>query len=264
MTTWEGADVYISPDQDAEQRSATVWQRVSAQSDVDGVLQSRAVVELKGRLQHWNGDYLPRPSRFKNKKAIDRGHHLVVPADPVELVIVRAVAMTEGAAQFGVSPNGAIFTAEGDGWTIRGARVDVTRLSWLLDEAADILQQIRHGRGGRFYERDGRFFLADDKTTILEVVDAPELAVRTDAVTPSRADRPWWQRIINTVRGLPGDKASTPAAAVVRLPEEVRLARQTPVRRRTASSCGQAPLRICPVHYIELPPSGRCDECFTG
>ena len=152
--------MFISPDQDPGDRSATLWERIEAQTDVDEVLQSRAAVELQRRLQQWHGDYLPRPSRFKNKHGIDRGAHLVVPADPVELVIVRAVAMTHGAAQFGVSPNGAIFTAEGDGWTIRGPRVDVTRVSWLLDEAADILQDVRRGKGGRFYERNGRFLLA--------------------------------------------------------------------------------------------------------
>lgn len=274
--------MYISPGQGPDERSATVWERVEAQAEVDELLRSRAVIELKRRLQHWHGDYLPRPSRFRNKKAIDRGTHPVVPADPVELVIARAVAMTRGTAQFGVSPNGAIFTAEGDGWTIRGPRVDVTRLCWLLDEAADILQQIRHGRGGRFYERNGRFFLADGRTTIMEVVDEADPAIQAEAAAARLGTNlPWWQRAVNAVLGR-GESAvsASPTRNVSDVPEEIRRARRAPLRRRAEAVTadlrveGQTPSRrspkntagraqICPVHFILLPANGRCDECWT-
>lgn len=100
--------LYISPHQDEYARSATIWERVTAQIGVEPELQLRAASELRRRLSGWHGDYLPRHTRFKNRTPIDRGDHLIVPADPVELIIVRAVAMTKGAAQFGVSPNGAI------------------------------------------------------------------------------------------------------------------------------------------------------------
>jgi hypothetical protein len=274
--------LYISPDQNPDARSATVWERIESQSGVADVLQSRAAFELKRRLQHWNGDYLPRPSRFKNKHGIDRGTHLVVRADPVELVIVRAVAMTRGAAQFGVSPNGAIFAAEGYGYTIRGPRVDVTRLSWLLDEAADILQEIRGGAGGRFYERNGRFFLAEDRTTILEVVDEPDPGVRAERPDPasfSYDSRPWWQKAVNAVFRRHWDELpqSSTQAAGPQVPDDVRRARQAPVRRRVQpvehqSAPGNGgpvrhpgrrarPGQICPVHFILLPTNGRCDEC---
>lgn len=270
--------MFISPDQELKNRSATVWERIAAQTDIDDALQSRAAVELERRLHHWHGDYLPRPSRFKNKHGIDRATHLVVQADPVELVIIRAVAMTKGAAQFGVSPDGTIFTAEGDGWTIQGPRVDVTRLSWLLDETADILQNLRHGKGGRFYERNGRFFLADGRTTVLEVVDELDAATRTDATEPSYSSRPWWQKAVSTVFRLHWDELPQPALrSVVQLPDDVRRSRDAPLRRRVQSipdhltlEKGAAvrrpfgsdrPELICAVHFITLPANGRCDEC---
>lgn len=257
---------------------ATLWERIEAQTGVDEALQSRAAVELERRLLHWHGDYLPRASRFKNKHGIDRGAHLVVPADPVELVIVRAVAMTKGAAQFGVSPNGAIFTAEGDGWTIRGPRVDVTRVSWLLDEAADILQTIRRGRGGRFYERNGRFFLADGRTTILEAVDEPAPSERTNTGAIPYDKRPLWQKAINTVFRRHWDELPQRPAGP-RLPDEVRRARDAPLRRRIQPAAdhfrradagsvrhhrGRARHeQICSVHFIVLPDNGQCDDCRT-
>lgn len=277
--------MYLEPELNSDQRSAAVWENVESQTDVAEVLQSRAAFELKRRLQNWNGDYLPRPSRFKNKHGIDRGSHLIVPADPIELVIVRAVSMTTGAAQFGVSPDGSIFTARGDGWTIRGPRVDVTRLSWLLDEAADTLQQIRRGRGGRFYERNGKFFLADGRTVILEVVDEADPGVRAKRPEPgpsSYDSRPWWQKAVNTVFRRHWDELpqpSPPPTRVPGLPDEVRRARQAPVRRRIESledhrgpgdqpsvqprSRKARPGQICPVHFVLLPANGRCDDCRT-
>lgn len=268
--------MYLSPELNADDRSAAVWENVERQNDVDGVLQSRAAFELKRRLQHWNGDYLPRPSRFKGKYGINRGTHLTVPADPVELVIVRAVSMTTGAAQFGVSPDGSTFTAHGDGWTIRGPRVDVTRLSWLLDEVADIVQQIRGGRGGRFYERDGRFFLADGRTTVLEVVDDSDPCVRAEPSANSYASRPWWERTISTVFRRHWDELpeSSPSARVPRLPDDLRRARLAPVWRRAEKSAenfhpyrGNATTRmtgcgpICPIHFVLLRADDRCDDC---
>jgi hypothetical protein len=61
---------------------------------------------------------------------------------------------TPGAAQFGVCPDGSVFTTDAIGWSLfSGRRVDVTGLSPLLDEAADIFNHRRRGIGGRFYER---------------------------------------------------------------------------------------------------------------
>lgn len=280
---FDDGPVYISPEQGPDVRSATVWERIEEQTDVDEVLQSRAAFELKRRLQHWNGDYLPRPTRFKSKNFVSRGDHLVVPADPVELVIVRAVAMTRGAGQFGVSPNGAIFTAEGDGWTIGGPRVDVTRLSWLLDEAADMLHSITRGKGGRFYESGGYFIRAKDRSILMEVVDETEPATRADMAISTQVSRSWWQRTIDSIFG-----SDEPERAGLRkerpgpiLPEEFLLARQAPLRRRAEASrqpqptsqvwtrrptrpAGTARTQICPIHFTEIPTSGSCDACLTS
>jgi hypothetical protein len=86
----------------------------------------------------------------------------------VELVIVRAISMTHGAAQLGVSPNGAVFTTYVNGHSINRPRID-TGLSPLLEEGADIFNHRRGGPGGPFYERDGSFFMADGKTTFLHL-----------------------------------------------------------------------------------------------
>lgn len=88
--------MHISPDQQKAARSAAIQRRVKDQPRVDSELQSRAVDELEHRLHDWHGDYVPRTTRFKNQSAVDHDSHYVVLADPVELVIVLAVAMTKG------------------------------------------------------------------------------------------------------------------------------------------------------------------------
>lgn len=128
--------------------------------------------ELERRLQLME---LSLPSRTRSRKdkwpdqcvdpMITRNVH------PIDIMIVRALARTWGAVQFGCSPNGEVFTADTDGHslgTIR--RDDITGVSALLDEAADIFNtHKRHGRGGRFYERGGCFFDADDGVIFLAV-----------------------------------------------------------------------------------------------
>ncbi len=50
-----------------------------------------------------------------------------------------AATSTPGAAQFGVSPDGSVFTTDVNGHSLfSGRRIDVTGLSPLLDEVADI------------------------------------------------------------------------------------------------------------------------------
>lgn len=144
-------------------------------------LHHRAESELRRRLDGWYGDFDPVPSQFgKSKYATSAIDAVDIPADPIELLIVRALAMTYPAAQFGVSPNGEVFTAHGNGWTKDGPRIYVTRLSWLLDEAADVFNHLRRGRGGRFYERDGAFFLADGKVIFINIRHAYNLETGAD------------------------------------------------------------------------------------
>jgi hypothetical protein len=66
-----------------------------------------------------------------------------------------------------------VFTADTDGysWPEGDRRDPVTGLSPLLDEVAAIFNSPRRrdGLGGRFYERDGRFFDADDGEIFVEI-----------------------------------------------------------------------------------------------
>jgi hypothetical protein len=72
-------------------------------------------------------------------------------------------------AVFGVSDDGAVFTSDTQtGWSPKGFRVYVSELSPLLDDATAIFHHIQDGTGGLFFERDGRFFTADE-TAFLEV-----------------------------------------------------------------------------------------------
>jgi hypothetical protein len=134
-----------------------------------------AAVELERRLSKW-GLILPRRTRSRTYKwpRTRTASVIKIEAHPREMMIVRAVARTWGAAQFGCSPDGSVFTADTDGWSWppeRGRRDTVTGLSKLLDDVADIFnsEARRNGAGGRFYERNGEFFDADDGSVFLEV-----------------------------------------------------------------------------------------------
>jgi hypothetical protein len=130
--------------------------------------------ELSSRLERC-GKQLPPRTRSRDYKHPHSSLRAPVvftrEAHPVELLIVMAIARTSGAAQFGFSPAGLVFTADTDGWSLpSGRRNDVTGLSPLLDEAAALFNEWRRdGRGGRFYARDGVFFDAQDGTVFLRV-----------------------------------------------------------------------------------------------
>ncbi len=127
-----------------------------------------AARQLERRLRRTS---LPLPPRTRSRR--DKWPHDPEPyvpmrqAHPVDIMIARALSRTWGAAQFGCSPKGNVFTADTDGWSLpkEDRRDDVTGISPLLEEAADIFNSLRRGRGGRFYERDGCFFDADDRST---------------------------------------------------------------------------------------------------
>lgn len=133
-----------------------------------------AAVELERRLSR-RGLTLPRRTRCrKDKWPLSRAVSVTkFEAHPREMMIVRAVARTWGAAQFGCSPDGSVFTADTDGysWPDQGRRNTVTGLSTLLDDVATVFNSgsRRDGAGGRFYERNGGFFDADDGAVFLEV-----------------------------------------------------------------------------------------------
>ncbi|SHT65286.1 Uncharacterised protein [Mycobacteroides abscessus subsp. abscessus] len=136
-------------------------------------------------------------------------------ASPVEMLIVRAIARTWGAAQFGCSPDGAVFTADTDGWSMpSGRRDEVTRLSPLLVEVADIFNSWRrNGAGGRFYERDGCFFDAEDGAIFVEIQLTSDQHIdfrgpfdqaerdRAKADSSAVGEKSLWQRIIGWISG---------------------------------------------------------------
>lgn len=125
---------------------------------------------LEPRLLRWDGENSPSLTRrFKNKVPADiETRALRIEVEPAELVIAHALAWTDGAAQFGVTPHGVAFTADGNGWTI-AERTYLAGLSPLLDDAADILAYLRGSRGGRFFLREGAFFTADGRRTFMQV-----------------------------------------------------------------------------------------------
>lgn len=132
----------------------------------------KAAPELERRLRRTGLSLPPRTRSRRDKWPIDPGPLVRTrEAHPIDMMIVRALSRTWGAAQFGCSPNGDVFTADTDGYSLySGRRDDVTGISPLLDEAADIFNSLRKGRGGRFYERDGCFFDADNGAIFLKVV----------------------------------------------------------------------------------------------
>lgn len=131
-----------------------------------------AARELERRLKRTGLALPPRTRSRRDKWPRSRAVPVLKrEASLVEMMIVRAVARTWGAAQFGCSPNGSVFTADTDGWSLNsGRRDEVARLSPLLVEVADVFNQWkRNGKGGRFYERDGCFFDADDGAVFLAI-----------------------------------------------------------------------------------------------
>lgn len=172
-----------------------VRDRVSRLTD-DPKLSRLATKELNRRLNRMQLPLPPRTRSRRDKWPTGRGVPVLRrETHPVEILIVRALARTWGAAQFGCSPDGSVFTADTDGWSLpSGRRDDVTGLSNLLDEAADIFNEWRRNeKGGRFYERDGAFFDADDGAIFLEVDIRDDIDFRGewDQVHPSR----WGNRI---------------------------------------------------------------------
>jgi len=166
----------------SEDGSDEVLDRVSRLTD-DPKLARAAANELERRLKRMG---LPLPPRTRSRRdKWPTGRAIPVlrrEAHPVEMLVVRALSRTWGAAQFGSSPDGSVFTADTDGWSLpSGRRDNITGLSNLLDEAAEILNEWRRNdKGGRFYERDGAFFDAEDGAIFLEIDIRDNLDFRDD------------------------------------------------------------------------------------
>lgn len=152
-----------------------------------------AAKELEHRLKR-SGYSLPPRTRSRADKW-PRGRAVPVlkrETTRTEVLIVRALARTSTAAQFLCTPDGDVYTADTDGWALPTGRRDcLTGLSELLDDAAGIFNEWRRdGHGGRFYERDGCFFDADDGAIFLEI-----------SITQSGADYDDWDAYWDSYAG---------------------------------------------------------------
>ena len=153
-----------------------------------------AAAELQRRLEREALCLPPRTRSRDYKSPWDRAAPVIHrEAHPCEMMIARAIALTWDAAQFGCSPDGSVFTADTDGysWPDSDHRDPATRLSPLLDEVAAIFNSPRRrdGLGGRFYERDGRFFDADDGEIFVEIHVGDDVPFR-QASRPFRRTSP--------------------------------------------------------------------------
>lgn len=139
----------------------------------DRAVSEAAAERLERRLQDWTGSGIASTkSRFKNKVARGADADCLIGSDPEEILIVRALSLTRGECQFTVSASGAVFASESNGWTIDRTRIFVSGLSPLIDDAADILRQMRGPNGGRmFFDRDGSFLNAQNRWRFLTVVE---------------------------------------------------------------------------------------------
>lgn len=183
---------------------------MSRDPDARPELLAVAAKELERRLKR-TGLALPPRTRSRTDKW-PRSRAVPVlrrETSPVEMMIVRAIARTWGAAQFGCSPNGAVFTADTDGYSMpSGRRNVITGLSPLLVEVSEIFNEWRrNGVGGRFYERDGCFFDAHDGAVFVEIVlrdgIEPEAGGGAAGVRRSlaRTSRGLWHRIFGRIGG---------------------------------------------------------------
>lgn len=143
-------------------------------SRVHGTTYARreATRRLEQRLSTWYGVELASgKSRFKNKVKSGVFADCRVGGDEAEKLIVRALSNTQPDCQFTVTPAGVAYATHNNGWTIKKSRVFVSGLSPLIDDAADILNQMRGKEGGRiFFTRDDMFITARSRLAFLTVV----------------------------------------------------------------------------------------------
>lgn len=131
-----------------------------------------AASRLERRLGSWDWrNDAPAESRFKNKVARGIRAECVVGCSEEERIIARALAITQGDGQFTVTASGAVYATQSNGWTKDKVRIFVSGLSPLIDAAADIIDQMTDGKGGRFFfTQDDTFIDAKDRLIFLRVL----------------------------------------------------------------------------------------------
>lgn len=184
----------------AEER-LKMLRRLELQTVRDAALHQRATAELADRLDNWWGGAL-RPLTPFSEMPPPTGP-VSTPADPMELLIVRAIGSIGEAVAFGVAPDGGVFVTNTGSWT-DGRAVFVAGISSLLDQATDIFSQLTDGTGGRFVERDGRFF-ADTA-----VHDNARAFLLVESNHKTAGPTGLWRRIVSVFKGLWDDNDQEP------------------------------------------------------
>lgn len=141
----------------------------------DGVYPATDIRKARDRIRRrlvssWTGVWGTPQHRFKRVEpsGLLRGAP-VLDTDPVELLIIRELAVTSPAKQFGVTPAGTVFTASTFGKSQEHERLYVSGLSPLLDTVAEIFNGQRQGAGGRFFESDGLILDAADNVVVIRL-----------------------------------------------------------------------------------------------
>lgn len=131
----------------------------------------QAAHRLEQRLGSWSWrDDAPVESRFKRKLARGVQAECVVGSDEEERIIAHALAITAGDGQFTVTPGGAVYATQNNGWTKNKVRIFISGLCPLIDDAADIVDQMTRGKGGRFFlTKEDAFIDAKDRRIFLRI-----------------------------------------------------------------------------------------------
>lgn len=186
-----------------EAQRTLMLQRLQSMDVQDAALHQTAITELNHRVRSWWGGSLPPLSQFADVPKTQLSIPVKVRTNKVELLIVRAISASAEPAEFGVTPEGAVFTIEPEG----GYQVFATSLSDLLDDATDVLSTLTDGIGGQYFEHNGSFFMADGTEFMVAVFEA-------------KASKPggksFWQQVVSILPWVhdeaPGRRRRSPIA----------------------------------------------------
>ncbi|UBV13917.1 hypothetical protein [Mycolicibacterium fortuitum] len=145
-------------------------------------------------------------TRFSDVPPRDRP--AVLPTDPVELWILRAVSSKARPSVFGVEADGAVCTVDRTG----RYQIFVSGLSRLLDEAADVCRHINGGGGFLLVERGGRFF-TDLDTDIEQALVVADIDRQRPRERNQARPKSFWQQVVGFLPWVhdDSDKDACPA-----------------------------------------------------
>lgn len=145
--------------------------RISQQHGFDSVTPDRALSRLEERLRigPWNRERYRKLRRRYRARPSDDGTAPTLVCEVVEIAVIRIVAQKYPYNQFAVTPAGDVFVGYQMGYHSEAARLYVTTLSPILDEAADLLLARSLGEGGRFYVHRDVIERATDKSLLAHI-----------------------------------------------------------------------------------------------